>query len=197
MEQSVERYFEEYVRLLRAIEVTDAQGNTMSFATGVRQAIGLLRERTSQGCKIMFIGNGGSAAIASHFALDYWHAGGMRSIAFNDGLQLTCLSNDHGYEQVFAMPIRMFADAGDVLVAISSSGSSVNILNGVAAARERRCYAVTLSGFDPDNPLRPLGDFNFYVPARHYGYVESVHEIVLHCLLDLAKQMGADALFQI
>jgi len=190
MEQSVERYFEEYSRLLHSIEVTDAQGNTMSFSTGVRQTIELLCECTSQEHKIMFIGNGGSAAIASHFALDYWHAGGMRSVAFNDGPQLTCLSNDHGYEQVFAMPIKMFADPGDVLVAISTSGNSVNILNGVAEAREKQCYAVTLSGFEPDNRLRSLGDLNFRVPVRHYGYVELAHTAILHCVLDLAKPVN-------
>jgi len=187
MEQRIERYFEEYIRFLRAIEITDAQGNKMEFATGVRKTIELLRERTSKGGKLMFIGNGGSAAIASHFALDYWHAGGMRSMAFNDGPQLTCLSNDHGYEQVFAMPIRMFADAGDVLVAISSSGRSVNIINGVVAARERSCVVVTLSGFGADNQLRSLGDLNFYVPIQQYGYVELAHSSILHCILDCSK----------
>ena len=186
MEQSVERYFEKYTRLLGSIEVTDAEGDVIPFAAGVRRTIELLHESTSRGGKIMFIGNGGIAAIASHSALDYWHAGGMRSVAFNDGPQLTCLSNDYGYEQVFAMPIKMFADPGDVLMAISSSGNSVNILNGVAVAREKECAVVTLSGFSADNRLRSWGNLNFYVPARHYGYVELAHGTVLHAVLDLS-----------
>ncbi len=187
MEREVERYLDEYTRLLHSIEVTDDQEQGMPFAAGMRKTIELLREHTTQGGKLMFIGNGGSAAIASHFALDYWHAGGMRSMAFNDGPQLTCLSNDHGYEQVFAMPVRMFAEPGDVLVAISSSGNSINILNGVTAAREKECAVVTLSGFGADNRLRRWGDINFFVPARHYGYVELGHGTILHCLLDTGK----------
>jgi D-sedoheptulose 7-phosphate isomerase len=112
----------------------------------------------------------------------------MRSVSFNDGPQLTCLGNDHGSEQVFAMPVSMFANPGDVLVAISSSGNSTNIINAVAAARARECAVITLSGFGPDNRLRPLGDLNFYVPARHYGHVELAHETILDCILDLARR---------
>lgn len=185
MEDKVKQYLDEYTSLLYKIEVTDRDGHPLSFAEGVERAITLMRECTTQGGKLMFIGNGGSAAIASHFALDYWHAGGMRAVAFNDGPQLTCLSNDHGYEQVFAMPIRMFADPGDVLVAISSSGKSANILEGVVAAKERECTIVTLSGFAVDNRLRRLGNINFYAPVRRYGYVELSHDAILHCILDL------------
>lgn len=186
MEDRVKQYLDEYTSLLYKIEVTDRDGHSLSFAEGVKRAISTMQDGTAQGGKIMFIGNGGSAAIASHFALDYWHAGGMRAVAFNDGPQLTCLSNDHGYEQVFAMPIRMFADPGDVLVAISSSGKSVNILNGVATAREKQCYVVTLSGFAASNRLRRWGDINFYLPVQRYGYVELGHESILHCILDVA-----------
>lgn len=184
MEDKVKQYLDEYTSLLYKIEVTDRDGNPLSFAEGVARAIALMRGSTARGGKIMFIGNGGSAAIASHFALDYWHAGGMRAVAFNDGPQVTCLSNDHGYEQVFAMPIRMFAEPGDVLVAISSSGKSVNILNGVKAAQEKTCRVMTLSGFDTGNGLRSLGDLNFYVPAQCYGFVELAHDTILHCMLD-------------
>jgi len=187
MDDRVKRYLDEYTSLLYKIEVTDRDGCPLSFTEGVERAIAMMKQSTAGGGKIMFIGNGGSAAIASHFALDYWHAGGMRAVAFNDGAQLTCLSNDHGYEQVFAMPIRMFAKPGDVLVAISSSGRSVNILNGVAAAREKQCHVVTLSGFAADNHLRRLGDVSFYLPSQRYGYVELAHDVILHCILDLVR----------
>lgn len=188
MEGKVKQYLDEYTGLLYKIEVTDRDGHPLSFAEGVERAITLIRECTTQGGKIVFIGNGGSAAIAGHIALDYWHAGGMRAVAFNDGPQLTCLSNDHGYEQVFAMPIRMFAEPGDVLVAISSSGKSANILKGINTARALGCKMITLSGFAADNPLRHGGDLNFYLPSSAYGFVESGHELILHCILDLSRE---------
>lgn len=188
MKDRVQHYLDTYVALLGQIEVTAAPGRALPFAGGVQQAVELLWGRAAQGGQALFIGNGGSAAMAGHFATDYWHAGGIRARAFLDGAQLTCLSNDHGYEQVFAMPIRMFAGPADVLVAISSSGNSPNILNGVAAAREQGCAVITLSGFTPTNRLRPLGDLNFYVPVSHYGYVELIHALILHCILDLGKE---------
>ena len=78
----------------------------------------------------------------------------------------------------------MVADAGDVLIAISSSGRSPNILLGVKAARARGCSVITLSGFDSDNPLSSMGDVNFYVPSKAYGPVEVIHHSICHCLLD-------------
>jgi D-sedoheptulose 7-phosphate isomerase len=118
-------------------------------------------------------------------ATDFWKTGGIRAMAFNDGALLTCMGNDYGYEQVFAKPIQMFAKPGDVLIAISSSGQSANILLGAQAARQKGCQVITLSGFKPDNPLRSLGDYNFYVPAQIYGAVEIVHHSICHCLLDM------------
>lgn len=168
--------------------VTDAQGSLREFSQGMGQAATLIAERTKAGFKMLFIGNGASAAISSHMATDFWKNGGMRALAFNDGVLLTCMGNDYGYEQVFAKPIQMFADPGDVLMAISSSGQSPNILLGVQAARQKGCQVITLSGFKPDNPLRSLGDFNFYVPAQTYGAVEIVHHSICHCLLDMINQ---------
>jgi len=145
---------------------------------------------------VIFIGNGGSAATASHQAIDYWKNGGMRAVAFNDASLLTCVSNDFGYQHVFEKPMEMFADAGDVLFAISSSGRSENILRGVAAATIKGCHVVTMSGFAPDNPLRRAGYLNFYVPSQSYGYVEITHLSLCHCIVDCivdeAKTSGAD-----
>jgi len=117
----------------------------------------------------MFIGNGASAAIGSHQALDYWKNGGMRAVTFNDLALLTAVSNDFSYAEVFEKPIEMFADAGDILLAISSSGRSENILRGADAARKQGCRVITFSGFRPDNPLRSRGELNFYVPRCPTG----------------------------
>lgn len=164
--------------------IPDNYGNT-KVSEAVSATIALLENCRCTGNKVMWIGNGGSAAIASHGAIDCWKNGGIKSVAFNEGPLLTCIGNDFGYAAVFEKPIEMFAEQNDVLIAISSSGKSENILNGVRKAREKGCTTVTMSGFSPDNPLRTMGDINFYVPSNHYGHVELVHGILCHSLVDL------------
>ena len=170
----------------RKIVASDRAGDTLSHDSAYAMLLGLygrIAEKTA--AKILFIGNGGSAAISSHSANDYTKNGGLTALCFSDGAVLTCLSNDYGYELAFAKAVELYGLEGDLLVATSSSGASPNILNAVAAARAKGMAVVTLSGFLADNPLRALGDLNFYVPVSHYGYVELLHQIVLHAGLDL------------
>ncbi|MEG4166774.1 MULTISPECIES: SIS domain-containing protein [unclassified Microcoleus] len=176
-------YFRQLAALSENFEASDRQSQ-LSFAEGVDRAAALVYRQTQQEKKVIFIGNGGSAAVASHQAIDYWRNGGFPAIAFNDGALLTCISNDFGYEQVFSKPIATFAQPGDVLVAISSSGQSANILAGARQGNQTGCYVITLSAFKPDNPLRQLGDINFYVPTRAYGFAEITHLCICHCILD-------------
>lgn len=136
------------------------------------------------GNTIFFVGNGGSAAIASHMAADWMKNGKFRAMCFSDAALLTCLGNDRGFGGVFSEPILMHGRARDVLVAISSSGQSVNILNAVHAARSRHMQVVTLSGMQPDNPLSSMGNINFHVPSNRYGVIELTHEAILHTILD-------------
>lgn len=151
-----------------------------------QEVVDLLRSRSGSN-KIIFIGNGGSAAIASHMALDFSNAGKIRAVCFNDGPLLTCLANDYSYEEVFRKAIDMYADSEDVLIAISSSGESANILNGVKMAKQKKCSTITLSGFKPLNSLVMLGDFNILVPIPrpYYGPVEISHYMILHYINDL------------
>ncbi|MDA8084219.1 MAG: SIS domain-containing protein [Nitrospiraceae bacterium] len=165
------------------IRVTDSKGGVFSFEDGVEKAIAMIKTMSRDG-KVIFIGNGGSAAISSHMSVDFWKNGGIRAVAFNDSSLLTCIGNDYGYPLVFEKPVEMFADSGDVLIAISSSGRSENILRGVHAARAKGCSVITLSGFGSDNPLSSMGDVNFYVPSRAYGPVEVLHHSICHCILD-------------
>ncbi len=141
--------------------------------------------------KVMLIGNGGSAAIASHAALDLWKNGNINATAFNDLVQLTALSNDFGFENVFVKAIERFAAPGDVLLAISSSGQSKNILSTPDIANRRGCRVITFSGFRPDNPLRSFGELNLYVPSHRYGIVESAHQAVMHGLIEELEENGA------
>ncbi len=184
MGEPIRQYFENLTALFSGVQVTDSQKRPVDLSGGLSTGIEVIVTQTSLGRKVIFIGNGGSAAIASHQAVDYWKNGGMRAIAFNDSSLLTCISNDLGYPQVFAKPVEMFADPEDILIAISSSGRSENILLAVNAARGRGCKAITMSGFSGENPLRSAGDVNFYVPSESYGHVEIVHLTLCHCILD-------------
>ena len=134
--------------------------------------------------RIYIVGNGGSAAIASHAAIDLWKNGGIPALTFNESSLLTCISNDIGFEDVFAAPIGMFASEGDLVICISSSGNSTDIIRACEAAKRKKCSVMTLSGFSPDNKIRPLGNLNFFVPSFSYGYAEIIHQYILHCILD-------------
>ncbi len=184
----VNRYFAGLADAQQGVAVTTRAGATLTFAEGVGEVIKLARDTHAGGRKLMFIGNGGSAAIASHMAIDYSKNGRIRAVAFNDGALLTCLSNDYGYEHVFEKSVEMHGQPGDLLIAISSSGRSPNILRGVAAARAVRCGVVTLSGFTPDNALRGLGDVNFYVPSGAYGFVETTHVAICQAIVDVSAE---------
>ena len=183
-----QKYFDGLSRNLKSIRLTGPKGETLDFYAGLETVASTLKTQTDLGHKIIFIGNGASAAISSHMATDYWKNGGMRAVAFNDSSLLTCISNDFGYQHVFEKPIEMFADPGDVLMAISSSGKSDNILRAVDAARKVGCKVVTLSGFAMDNPLSKIGDYNFYVESPEYGPVEIIHLSICHCICDALIQ---------
>ncbi len=175
---------ETFKGLLDNIIVTDRSNSLSHLDDAFEKSINMIIGRAKSGGKLLFIGNGGSSSIASHMAIDFWKNGGVRALAFNDGVLLTCLSNDYGYEHVFEKSIEMFAEEKDILIAISSSGKSENILRGVTAASKKGLKIMTLSGFDKDNPLRRLGDINFYVPSVNYGHVEIMHLSICHCFVD-------------
>ena len=140
----------------------------------------------------MLIGNGGSAAIMSHLQNDLSKSAGIRAMVFTDASLLTATANDHGYGRVYEGPIELWADTGDVLIAVSSSGKSENILRGVRAARTGGAKIITLSGFSPENPLRKLGDLNFYVASPKYGEVEVCHNVLTNRFADdLVAKRGA------
>lgn len=170
--------------MYRKITVTLGDGSPLDLEIGLAKTIGLMKQSQEKGNKLILIGNGGSAAVASHQAIDYWKNGGLEAITFNEASLLTCISNDFGYERVFAEPIKRFARPGDVLLAISSSGRSRNILNAVEAARFLKCHVVTFSGFEESNLLRSMGDLNFYVPSHSYGIVEISHLALIHGMLE-------------
>lgn len=180
------RYIATLNDVLRATEATDRRGAAKDVGEALEGMLVKARSTHARGDKMMFIGNGGSSAIASHMSEDFSKAAGIRALSFNDAPTLTCLGNDYGYEHVFEKQIEWFARKGDMLVAISSSGRSPNILKGVAAAQAAGAEVVTLSGFEPNNPLRATGDVNFYLPSKQYGFVEAGHLALLSAVVDFA-----------
>ena len=179
-------YTKAFIAALSSTQATDAAGNPLSVDEAIDRVHAAMRRLVRTPNKVMFVGNGGSAGIAGHLAIDFAKNGGVRSVTFNDASSLTCLGNDLGYDQVFAKQVEMQGLPGDVLIAISSSGQSPNILKAVAQAKAIDCACITLSGFKPGNTLRTLGSVNFYVASDVYGFVETAHQAILHAILDTA-----------
>ncbi|MCP5107718.1 MAG: SIS domain-containing protein [bacterium] len=135
--------------------------------------------------KIIFAGNGASAAIAGHCALDFTKQAGVRAVNFNESSLITAFANDYGYENWVARALDFYADTGDIVVLISSSGKSENMIRAANFAREKSLTLITFTGFSPDNPLKQLGDLNFWVDSRAYNIIECTHMIWLTTVLDV------------
>jgi len=191
--EQLNRYFGTLADILRGAEVTDRTARAIPLEEGCEWVRRNAHEAHDGGNKVIFVGNGGSAGIASHLAIDFSKNGGLRSLAFNDPAALTCLGNDLGYENVFAKQIEFHARPGDLLIAISSSGRSPNIVGAVAAARARDCRIATYSGFTEGNDLRRTGDVNFFVRSQEYGFVEIAHLALCHAVLDIDMGWGRKA----
>jgi D-sedoheptulose 7-phosphate isomerase len=134
--------------------------------------------------KIIIIGNGGSAAIASHVSVDLTKNAKIRSINFNEADLLTCFSNDYGYEKVFSKSLEFYADKGDVAILISSSGKSKNILGAAKICIKKGLFLCTFTGFSKSNPLKKMGDVNLWVNSKGYNIVENIHQIWLLSIVD-------------
>lgn len=135
--------------------------------------------------KVIIFGNGGSAAIASHFSVDLTKNAKIRSINFNESDLITCFSNDYGYENWIKKSIEYYYDKGDLIIAISSSGSSKNILNACKYAKEKKLNLITLTGKNINNPVSKLGNINFFIDSKSYNHIENCHQFILLCLVDL------------
>jgi D-sedoheptulose 7-phosphate isomerase len=176
-------------RLLAGLAFSRADGVPLETDDGFvewRELTIGIRERRDT---VYMIGNGASASMASHFAADLSKNGRLHAQVFSDLSLITAISNDMGYEHVFAEPLRRRGRKGDMLVAISSSGRSPNILAAVDAADELGITVVTLSAKDAGNPLRRRGHLNLYVAAETYGLAETSHAAALHWWMDLVQMV--------
>ena len=139
----------------------------------------------SKGNKVIFAGNGGSAAMASHCAVDLTKNACIRAINFNEADLITCFSNDYGYERWVEKAIKFYGEKGDVIVLISSSGNSMNMICAANMAKELDIPIITLTGFNPENKLRRMGDLNLWVNSKAYNIIEMTHHIWLLAVVDM------------
>lgn len=136
--------------------------------------------------RIIIIGNGGSNAIASHISQDYTKALGKKAISFSDSSRLTCYMNDYGVEMAYVKFLEHFVEEKSLVILISSSGNSLNIINAAKYCVDNNIDMVTLSGFNLDNKLKSFSEkslLHFYVQSVDYGIVECTHEIILHSVI--------------
>lgn len=170
--------------LLERCEITGKDGASFELEPGLMAAMRLLDQvRLSRG-SVYVIGNGGSAAIASHVVNDLVNVAKLRAATLHDSSLLTCMANDYGYENAFSTVLAQMVKLGDCLIAISSSGKSMNIRNAAIQMMGNGGKVITLSGFARDNPLRLIGDLNIWLDSDDYGLVEVGHQFVLHNISD-------------
>ena len=176
-EKFIENYFEDFQKSLKINQ------ETISKIIKIKK---LILKTKSKGKKVLIFGNGGSAAIASHFSVDLTKNAGVRCVNFNEADLITCFANDYGYENWINKAIKFYADKDDLLILISSSGKSKNMINATKASRLKKINTIiTLTGHSKNNPLKKLGNMNLWVNSRAYNFIENIHQIWLLLIVDL------------
>jgi D-sedoheptulose 7-phosphate isomerase len=173
-----------FADLLGRCEFTERGHSPLHPEEGISQLYEMFTHIRERGYNLYLIGNGGSAAVASHATTDFFNVAKIRATTLHESSLITCMANDFGYENAYARMIEQMVKPGDIVIAISSSGQSRNIRNAASVGSAAGAYVVTLSGFAHDNPLRFLGDLNIWLDSKDYGLVEIGHQFILHNLSD-------------
>lgn len=176
--------FDELTKALQGCSYS-LKNDPISEDEALKIAFKMLAETVHKKGIVYVIGNGGSAGIASHFSNDLMKALQIPSQTLYDPNLLTCLANDLGYEHIFSYPLKRYLKSNDLLVAVSSSGKSLNIVKAAEIAILRKVPLITFTGFQKGNPLKELGDLNFWIDRTDYGLVETSHFFLLHSIIDL------------
>ncbi len=174
-------------QLNEAIQSTNCKvrGTETSLTDALLAVQRLLVETRERDSGVWWVGNGGSSALCSHLSQDMLNKLKLRSMVLSDAPLLTCMANDFGYENIYSRPLETLAKSGDLLIAVSSSGQSKNILNCVELAVRKQMSVITLSAFKTDNPLwMQSTDISFYIPCTLYGQIEVGHEAILHSAIE-------------
>ena len=182
-------YISELIKKLESTEIWNGNDQLCdNYNRAIQMLLDMFIRHKENGSQLFFIGNGGSSAIASHMTADFMKNGGMNTYSLYDQAVTTCMGNDYGYEYIFSRPLQFLIREDDLIVAISSSGNSKNIINAVETAKHKKAEIITFTGFEPDNQLKQLGDMNVYVPCKKYGIVESIHNLILQQIVDMIME---------
>lgn len=186
----------DHIRQIFAQSIEIKQAAATVLAEPIAQAAKLIVDTLFAEHKILTCGNGGSAADAQHFAAEMVNRyererPGLPAIALTtDSSTLTAIANDYSYDQVFSKQIRALGQSGDVLIAISTSGNSSNVIEAIYAAHDRDMRVIALSGRDGGQMAEMLetNDIELRVPAKSTARIQEVHNLVIHCLCDLTDR---------
>jgi len=169
---------------LTDISFRNSEGKEIGFTKGFTEWIDLTGKIKQSNNTIYFVGNGASASMACHMAADVAKNGNIKTQVFTDVSLITAIANDISYDEVFSEPIRLQMIDNDMLIAISSSGNSRNVIRASEECRKKNGQIITLSAMKRDNTLQTMGDINIYIPAHTYGWAESGHAAILHYWMD-------------
>ena len=158
-----------------------------SFEKETLEISKLFKECSLSNNKVIFLGNGGSASIASHVSVDLTKNAKIRSINFNEADLITCFANDFGHENWMKEALRMYSDNDDIVVLISSSGKSKNIVNAAKWCAKTNLKFITLTGNNSNNPLKKINKrgINFWINSKAYNHIELAHLFILLSIVDL------------
>lgn len=175
---------ENFKQVISETKCSGVSGDNISIEHATDLAMRWLLHQREYKNSIYIIGNGGSAAVASHAQIDFLNVAKLKAQVLHESSTITCMANDYGYENAFARILETMLSKNDLLIAISSSGQSQNICKAAIQAKKMGSKVITLSGFKSDNPLRQLGDLNYWLNSTDYGFVEMGHQFILHNLSD-------------
>ena len=170
--------FSQYINSINAVlsNVSDDQLNKI---------IEIIKKTIKNKGKVYIVGNGGSSSIASHVSVDMAKVAKVPSSTFNNANLITCFANDFGYENWVTEAIKSYTNKNDMMILISSSGTSKNIVNAAKFCKKNSIDLITLSGFKKNNPLSKYGNVNFHVNSNQYNFIEMSHHIILVYLVDV------------
>ncbi len=151
----------------------------------LNQSIKIINKSIKNNGKVYIVGNGGSSSIASHVSVDFAKVASVPSSTFNNANLITCFANDYGYENWVTEAIKAYMKPKDIIIFISSSGISKNIVNAAKYCKKNSIKSITFSGFKKNNPLSKLGNVNFYINSNQYNFIEMAHHIILVYLVDI------------
>ena len=188
----VKTYVEDIAKALQTAIATKGSSDTLEFDEALNLWADTSKVVRSNKGTFFFIGNGASATMAEHMSHDCFQNADMLTQTCSETSHITAIANDLSYEDVFSYRISKTLGDKDMLIAISSSGNSPNVVKAIKTAKELGVFVVTITGKGEDNKARSLGNLNFYVPLNTYGMVEAAHATLLHCWLDMFMDKHMD-----